>query len=285
MPENKGAPYVKTIKKFMFISIALSLIVVYSGCSQSSEMYMDKSDEVLMNKEMNIEESTGAPEPRMAMMNLAPSVDIISESETSDYFSYDIEYPVVSGLMDQLVEESLNQRFKEQVLNHVDSLKKTSQSRPVDHYSRPYKAYTSFEIKTVSPEFISLFGIFGDYTGGAHGNYYANSYNINMITGESVPLDFFFKDDFDYKQVINGEISNQIKNSPDDTMYFKEKGLRFESIGEMQQYFVEDGNLVITFGVYEIAPYATGIPEFIIPMEKIENGLREEIKWMLNNNL
>lgn len=242
---------------------------------------MDNSNENIITEKSNMEDKSS--NIRMASMSMLPSIEIISANETTDSFSYDIEYPVISGLADKSIEDEINYRIKNQVYTHVESLKKTSQSRPIDHYSRMYSAYTSFEVKTISSEFISLVGIFGDYTGGAHGNFDFITYNINTSTGENIPLDYFFKSDFNYKQVINGEISNQIKNAPNDTTYFKEKGLRFESIGEMQSYYVENGNLVITFGLYEIAPYATGIPEFKIPMEKIESGLKPEILWILNN--
>ena len=53
----------------------------------------------------------------------------------------------------------------------------------------------------------------------------------------------------------------------------------------MQQFYIEDGNLYIQFGIYEIAPYATGAPVFLIPNELIDSGLKEQYKPMLLNQV
>ena len=45
----------------------------------------------------------------------------------------------------------------------------------------------------------------------------------------------------------------------------------FKGVKEDQSFYInQNGNLVIVFGLYEIAPYSSGIIEFIIPEKVIQ---------------
>ena len=49
----------------------------------------------------------------------------------------------------------------------------------------------------------------------------------------------------------------------------------FRQIAEDQNfYFNADGDLVIVFGKYEVAPGYMGCPEFTIPLQVYEEGLK-----------
>ena len=48
------------------------------------------------------------------------------------------------------------------------------------------------------------------------------------------------------------------------------------SVKENQKFYLEDGKIVIYFDLYDIAPYAAGIPEFPIIIENIKNQIKEK---------
>lgn len=84
-------------------------------------------------------------------------------------------------------------------------------------------------------------------------------------------LEDIFKKDFLYKDVINNEISRQIKKDPD--RYFTGKD-GFNGINENQNFYIKNKKLVIYFELYEIAPYASGISEFVIPNKIIKENMK-----------
>jgi len=59
-----------------------------------------------------------------------------------------------------------------------------------------------------------------------------------------------------------------------DGMYF-EGDMGFKSISDKQDFYLDGDNLVICFGQYEIAPYASGMPEFKIPLAFLKPNLNE----------
>ena len=52
----------------------------------------------------------------------------------------------------------------------------------------------------------------------------------------------------------------------------------FKSIEDKQKFYIQDDNIVVYFDLYDIAPYAAGIPEFIINVNKINHILKPEYK-------
>ena len=55
----------------------------------------------------------------------------------------------------------------------------------------------------------------------------------------------------------------------------------FKSIEDKQKFYIQDDNIVVYFDLYDIAPYAAGIPEFIINVNKIDHILKPEYKEIL----
>lgn len=253
-------------KKYHLLLSSLLSILVFSGCTQVEK---DRLSVAFDTAPIQLNETASAP-----------VIELVSEQDSSSDFEYNIKYPVISGLSDKSVEEKINASIKSRVMDHVSTIKSYSKKSPQLSGSVAYEAYTEFDIKYSSPEFISMMGIFGEFTGGAHGNYAAVLYNFDIIAGKNIELSSLFMDGFEYKKVINDEITSQIKKSPSEIMYFEQKELRFQSIGERQMYFIKDGKLNIQFGLYEIAPYATGMPSFEIPTELIKDQIRPQYRQL-----
>ncbi len=106
----------------------------------------------------------------------------------------------------------------------------------------------------------------------ASGYEYNVYYNVDKTTGQIIELKDLFKDDSDWASVLNTEILNQMqeKQNPDEgIMYFPDD---FTGVTDDQDYyFSSDGELVIPFDEYEIAPGSMGCPEFTIPQALIQD--------------
>ncbi|MCG2821958.1 MAG: RsiV family protein, partial [Candidatus Atribacteria bacterium] len=75
-------------------------------------------------------------------------------------------------------------------------------------------------------------------------------------------LSDILKDKKDYIDIINQEIKRQVNLNPQE--YFSEWSA-FQSISQEQPFYLIEDGMVIYFGLYEIAPYASGIRYFKIP--------------------
>lgn len=143
-----------------------------------------------------------------------------------------------------------------------------------------FVADASFDVKKNTSNAISILIKYYKYSGGAHGYYEYVPYNIDLRSGNNLTLKEIFKVDVDYKTIINKEIENQIKE-----LGKKEKGLdqvyEFYGIKENQKFYLEDGKIVIYFDLYDIAPYAAGIPEFPIVVENLKNQIKENYLELL----
>ena len=101
--------------------------------------------------------------------------------------------------------------------------------------------------------------------------------NIKDMPPLTESLNYLFKEEIDYKSIINEEIRSQIEDLIKSNE--ENKGVyEFKSISDNQKFYIQDDNLVIYFDLYEIAPYAAGIPEFMININKIDHILKPEYK-------
>jgi hypothetical protein len=127
-------------------------------------------------------------------------------------------------------------------------------------------------------DYLSIYLTYYEYTGGAHGSHYDLVYNFDMATGERIELKDLFKADADYVALLNKEIQAQIEAIAKSNEEIRGEAFNpytgFQSISDNQQFYITDDSIVVIFGLYEIAPYAAGIPSFEIPFEKLEGVLK-----------
>ncbi len=97
------------------------------------------------------------------------------------------------------------------------------------------------------------------------------AYNYDIQTGQEVTLKDLFKADYAYKATINDAIKQSISSRPD---VFFDGDSGFKGISDTQSYYLQDNRLIIYFPLYEIAPYASGIPEFNIALNRFGGGLK-----------
>ncbi|MCK4260687.1 MAG: DUF3298 domain-containing protein [Halanaerobiales bacterium] len=129
-----------------------------------------------------------------------------------------------------------------------------------------YFLWANHQVTLLNNDLLSLGITYYEYTGGAHGMYYLESYNIDLKTGNQLSLKEF-ADREDYKEIINEEIKKQIEEEKE--LYFEGD---FISISDDPPFYIEDDNIVIYFSLYEIAPYSSGMPTFEIPISRMQNN-------------
>lgn len=116
----------------------------------------------------------------------------------------------------------------------------------------------------------------------ASGYEFHRFYNIDKITGENVELKDLFKEGSGYVSVISEEIKKQmqVKMSEDENLIYwlnneEYPEDNFKEIKAGQNFYLDnEGNLVIVFDEYEVAPGYMGVQRFIIDKETLSDILK-----------
>lgn len=130
-----------------------------------------------------------------------------------------------------------------------------------------YEAMLDFEKTYEDGCTVSLYTDEYQYMGGAHGNTVRSSDTWELKSGYRYRLEDLFPEGNDYRGVLTGEIIRQIAAAvaQGDQSYFDDyENLVLNTFQEENFYLRADG-LVIYFQQYDIAPYSSGIQEFVIP--------------------
>jgi hypothetical protein len=190
----------------------------------------------------------------------------IKIKEDHEALKVDMVFPLIQGIKDMQVEEKINQTIKKDVLNFKNQLQTESEeylqsARNEGWEIRKYEAFTYYIVHYQRDDLLSLSVFYYQYTLGAHGYTLQRTYNFNLVNGEEILLNDILKEKKDYIDIINQEIKRQIELSPQE--YFSEWSV-FQSISEEQPFYLIEDGIVVYFGLYEIAPYSSGIRYFEI---------------------
>ncbi|WP_419727638.1 DUF3298 and DUF4163 domain-containing protein [Terrisporobacter petrolearius] len=192
------------------------------------------------------------------------------------YLKSTLEIPIINS-GNSKIDDKVNGKIKDDILNFYEDSLKEAQSFLEDFEldESNFVADASYEVKKNTVSTISILIKYYKYSGGAHGYYEYVPYNIDLRNGDNLTLKDIFKKDVGYKEVIDKEVEKQIKE-----LGKKEKDLDkvydFYGIKENQKFYLKDDEIVIYFDLYDIAPYAAGIPEFPIAIDNIKNQIKEE---------
>ena len=134
-----------------------------------------------------------------------------------------------------------------------------------------YSVTSSYDVVTDNDEYLSL--RINTTVVMASGAEYVKIFTIDKETGNVVSLKDLMKDKPDYITAISDNIKKQMEEqmaADDSKMYFYNTGEdavdEFKQItGDESFYFNENGEIVIAFDEYEVAPGYMGAVEFTIP--------------------
>lgn len=195
-----------------------------------------------------------------------------------DVLKLTIDYPIIR-LLNSFAELKINNQILCEIysyLRHADYLyglavNSYNQSKENDYPFHMYEAYMKYTITYNDNCFLSNYVDKYEFTGGAHGSTVRSSSTWELNRGTEIPLYAYFKPGTDYKQMLLDEITKQANNNlaKNPGIYFEDyKDLISSNFDENSYYLTQDG-LVIYYQQYNIAPYSTGIVEFVIPYEFI----------------
>ncbi|KPU44292.1 anti-sigma-V factor RsiV [Oxobacter pfennigii] len=192
-------------------------------------------------------------------------------------FSADVVTPKIEGLLDKELQDRINNDFKENanliISEFEKDYKEIKKADPEAHMGIEY----NYQILTDNDNILAI-DVYLLNTVGSSSTIH-KFYTINKKNGELLTLPSLFKENADYVNVLSQYILSEMKrqNEAGENMFWLEEDSfaePFTQIKPDQNFYIDNrGDLVICFDKYEVAPGASGSPEFIIPKDIISNIL------------
>ena len=205
--------------------------------------------------------------------------------EKSEGTSIVINYPKAIGT--KAVAEKINQQIEYVIANEMNmadtSENNISVSEAISAFNKEYKAFKDdfqdssqkWEVKVdgeviyESPEVICLSLQSYIDTGGAHGNGKVTFLNFNPETGAILNQNDIINNTAEFKKIAEKAFKEQTKpkdsNETIEDFFFGEDFQLPSNIG------FTDAGLVLLYNNYEIASYAQGITEILLPYSQIKD--------------
>lgn len=109
------------------------------------------------------------------------------------------------------------------------------------------------------------------FTGGAHGSTVRKSQNWDLELARQIPLQAFSKGNtyfiIDILKQINSQIAKQIEEETG--VYFPEYCQLVLETFNLESFYLTPKGIIIFFQQYDIAPYSSGIPEFLVQTTRV----------------
>ena len=231
-------------------------------------------------------ESKGAPEAAPQQQDVQktppPPVQLTGKAikDNGELLQLSLNIPVVGGMENREIQSQINAAFEKYAAERKEAMAKGAgdfarEAKKQGFPFRPYELWIDYKVTYNKSGLLSLYTECYEYTGGAHGLTVRTQYNLSLNTGKEIALGELFREGTDYKGIINQEIARQISAEPN--KFFPAGDMGFKTIADNQSFYFEEGGIVIYFGLYEIAPYASGIPEFKIPFALFKEGLNIDL--------
>lgn len=254
------------VKNLVYLSF---IAVIFVSCGKKVEE--KKAEVTYVMKNFRLESSAGC------------------KSDTSQCATYEVSYPEFSGL-DSVVEkrirrnvnasvsmgnpEAVGKSMEEIGKEFVQEYEDFNKEMPDAAMAWYYNADVNVEI--VTDTLISL-AVQEDYfTGGAHGGAETYFINVHPRTGAEFTLDNLLKEGYQEPLTTIGEqVFRQVREIAD-TASLNENYFEFpdDTFQLNQNYGFKKEGIVFYYNNYEIAPYAAGPTEVVIPYDRIKEWIR-----------
>jgi hypothetical protein len=186
--------------------------------------------------------------------------------------TYRIEFPKFAAQAYQMALFIINQHYRAEALEFQSHVERELYPQAVAQYRDSvangtpvmvYEALVTFHVTYNDCCIISLYTDAYEFTGGAHGNTERESQTWNLQKRRELELSELFGCDLNPEQYILAAVRSAIAADP--SSYFENyEELIAENFDDDHFYCTPQG-IVVYYEQYEIAPYASGIPEFLIP--------------------
>lgn len=112
-----------------------------------------------------------------------------------------------------------------------------------------------------------------EYPGGAHGSHRIESYTFSAVTGAVYSFEGLLDPGSDGPVLVEAALRSAV-GGPD---FFTDAADTVEAYERDYDFLISGENIIVYFPLYDLAPYAAGIPGFAFPAGDLEQWLKPEI--------
>ncbi len=149
-----------------------------------------------------------------------------------------------------------------------------------------FSASRTARVARIDSRMINLVFDSYEYTGGAHGFYADRAYVFDTETGERLKLEALAAEGEDLQAALISGMKELVKADPEyyeehlaeDFVAESDYDTAFSALLRDGAWYFNNEGLVIFSDLYELAPYAAGLTEFVLPYEKLQGVIDE--KWL-----
>lgn len=193
-------------------------------------------------------------------------------SKKTPAYKLELKYPAIQGMENATFQSGLNKEIEKYIKTDIASFQSNAEQAYRDGVlPGPYEMVSTYRVHTNQPGILSLTVEMYSFTGGAHGMTYRKSFNVDTTHAKRLSLKDLFTPNYNYRAALTGELNRQIAAQPDN--FFPETVSGLKTVPSDQPFYLESKNLVLYYGLYDIAPYAAGFPEFKIPYTFFKDNL------------
>ncbi|MDD4699556.1 MAG: DUF3298 and DUF4163 domain-containing protein [Oscillospiraceae bacterium] len=186
--------------------------------------------------------------------------------------TFKIEYPEFKSSYYQMSLVVINKFYKEKALAYEKHCRTELFNAAVEQYKyskennfpvHVHEALVVYKLTYNCGCIVSLYFDQYEYTGGAHGSTLRYSQTFNLQKCSMLKLNELFSCTSDYKAYIFKQILEQIEQ--DTSIYFEDYAKLIVSTFNESSFYCTPLGIIIYYQQYDIAPYSSGIREFLIP--------------------
>lgn len=202
------------------------------------------------------------------------SVRTVLTNAKQDGIQVETALPVFSGFS---AADELNRKIQELTDDGVSQLKEeTAGIAPVSGAVPDRFYYGSFFDYLRNGDILSVRISSENYSGGAHGTHWITSFTVDTKTGKFYSrLSSLFRDPKTGVQKITDGILKEIEAQPDIYLPAGNAAQASQTVKDKKgdyKFYLDGGNLVVYFDLYEMLPYAAGIPTYVFPVGDLDLG-------------
>jgi hypothetical protein len=186
--------------------------------------------------------------------------------------TYQVRYPQLGGLAEPAAGAAINKLIRDQadaaVLDFTSGIGKDPQAGP----NQPSTLQLDFSVAYSSPDLLSLrVNSYAYPSGAAHGSDVLSTFTFDLASGRQLALADLFRPGSSYLDALATEARTQLRVTLADWMTDSSMTQWLATGTEptadnYAAWAVTPGGLEITFGQYQVAPYAAGMPVVTIPV-------------------
>lgn len=191
----------------------------------------------------------------------------------------DFVIPKIEGLKNEELMEEINSSLGNEAKLLIAEFEKEATALKNEYGDEAHIGMGSnYQVRTDNEDYFALDVYFYHAAGSSITVH--KYYTIDKKEGKLLKLEDMFKTDSNYVEIISEIVKKEMirLNEEEEGMFWVEAdeyGDGFAGIKKNNSFFInEDGNVVICFDKYEVAPGVQGSPEFVIAKELVKDILK-----------